>query len=303
MNSDEGKSLIASSSKVDKGKSLITSSSHRKRCKYSNKGKAPLAISAKQTPLTIPQRLVFFEDDRSRIVQDMIRCLPPALSDHILELPGTSETQLIHQINQLHHTFPHGSILVKEPRYSSLRLILFPGTLRLQKIWAIENGLCYGLISDSYKDRIRLFPTLTNASLKLKDLCSNKLYFKFYSTPPVWENESYLPAQHLVFVTEHYNWLSAPDDQFLTTPGAKYYDPKEDPIPPPIFPINLRIDQIYTQLHLNLIMKTFPEGFHIFHHSPNWIFATNVQGILQSLLPQFSGNFIHEPRWPTAPWE
>jgi len=37
--------------------------------------------------------------------------------------------------------------------------------------------------------------------LKLKGLFSDKLYFKFYSTPPIWVNEEYEPAQHIVFVT------------------------------------------------------------------------------------------------------
>jgi len=299
---DKGESLIASSSNTDRGKSLITSSSHRKRSKYSKKGKTPPTIPPRQTPLTIPQRLVFFQNERSKVLYAMIEHLPSTLSDHIQQLPSTSEAQLVHQINQLYHISPQGSLLVNEPRYSSLRILLFPETPRSQKIWTIENGLCYGLVSDSYRDRIHLFPTLTNASLKLKDLCSMKLYFKFYSTPPVWEDESYLPAQHLVFITEHYNWLRYPDERFLTTPGAKYYDPKEHPIPPTISPLNLRIDQIYTQLHIQRIMETFPEGFHIFHHSPNWIFATNVQGVLNLLVPQFSGSFLHEPRWTSPPW-
>jgi len=288
---------------TDNGKSLIASSSHRKRSKRSNKGKTPLTIPPRHTPLTIPQRLIFFENDRTRLIQDMLEYLPSELYDHIEQLPSTAETQLILRINQLCHTFPEGSLRVKEPRFTSLRLLLFPETPRSRKIWTIENGLCYGLVSDSYKDRIRLFPTLTTASLKLKDLCSDKLYFKFYSTPPVWEFESYQPAQHIVFITEYYSWWRSSDDQFLTTPGAKYYDPKHHPMPPTISPINLRIDQIYTQLHMQRIMETFPQGFHIFHHSPNWIFATNVQGILKLLVPQFSGNFLHEPRWSTVPWQ
>ena len=231
---------------ADKGKSLIASSSHRKRNKYSNKGKTPLN-PPKQTPLTIPQRLIFFENDRTQIVYNMLEHLPSELYHRIEQTPSTAETQLIFRINQLCHVFPEHSSRVIQPKIPSLRLLLFPETPRSQKIWAIENGLCYGHVSDSYKDRIRLFPTLTTASLKLKDLCSDKLYFKFYSTPPVWEFESYQPAQHIVFVTEYYSWWRSSDDQFLTTLGAEYYNPDHHPKPPEISPINLRIDQVYAQ--------------------------------------------------------
>ena len=258
---------------TDKGKSLIASSSRRRGSNRFSKG---------NTPLTIPQRLIFFENDRTRLVYDMLEYLPSELYDKIEQTPSTAETQLTLRINQLCHTFPEGSLRVIQPKISNLRLILNPITPRSQKIWTIENGLCYGLVSESYQDRIRLFPTLTTASLKLRGLCSDKLYFKFYSTPPVWEFESYQPAQHIVFVTEYYSWWRSSEDQFLITPGTEYYNPEHHPKPPEISPINLRIDQVYAQLHMQHIMKTFPQGFHIFHHSPNWIFATNVQGILKS---------------------
>jgi len=279
---------------TDKGKSLIASSSQRKRSNRSNRG---------NTPLTIPQRLIFFENDRTQLAQDILENLPSELYDKIVQIPSTAETQLIHRINQLCHIFPEDSLRVIQPKISSLRLLLNPSTPRSQKIWTIENGLCYGLVSDSYRDRIHLFPTLTTASLKLKGLCSDKLYFKFYSTPPIWVNEEYEPAQHIVFITEYYSWWRSSDDQFLTTPGAEYYNPEHHPMPPEISRMNLRIDQVFAQLHMQHIMETFPQGFHIFHHSPNWIFATNVQGILKSLVPRFSGNFIHEPHWPTVPWQ
>ena len=229
---------------MNKGKSLIASSSHRKRSKRTSRGNTPLTIPPRHTPLTIPQRLIFFENDRTRLVYDMLEHLPSELYDKIEQTSSTAETQLILRINQLCHVFPEHSLRVMQPKIPSLRLLLFPETPRSQKIWTIENGLCYGLVSDSYQDRIRLFPTLTIASLKLKGLCSDKLYFKFYSTPPIWEFESYKPAQHIVFITEYSSWwhpsddrFLTNDDQFLTTPVAKYYDPKHHPIPPEISPI------------------------------------------------------------------
>ena len=74
-------------------------------------------------------------------------------------------------------------------------------------------------------------------------------------------------------------------------------------MPPEISRMNLEIDKIFIQLQMQNTMEAFPEGFHIFHHSPNWIFATNIQGILKLLVPKFSEEFIHEPRWPTVPWQ
>jgi len=147
-----------------------------------------------------------------------------------------------------------------------------------------------------------LFPTLASASLKLRSLCSDKLYFRFLSIPLTWETEEYKPAQHLVFITEYYGWWDSQPTQFLTTSGAEFYT-EGHPIPPEISSMNLDIDKACILMQIQNTMQAFPEGFHIFHHLPNWIFATNVQGILKLLLPRFSGEFIHEPRWPTLPWQ
>ena len=67
--------------------------------------------------------------------------------------------------------------------------------------------------------------------------------------------------------------------------------------------MNLKIDKVFIQMQMQNTMEAFQEGFHIFHHSPNWIFATNVQEILKLLLPKFSGDFLHEPHWSTQPWQ
>ena len=67
--------------------------------------------------------------------------------------------------------------------------------------------------------------------------------------------------------------------------------------------MNLEIDKVFIQMQMQNTIEAFQEGFHIFHHSPTWIFATNVQGILKLLLLKFSGDFLHEPHWPTQPWQ
>ena len=158
------------------------------------------------TPLTFSERLIFFLKDREQLAQDIVENLPSEIYYKIVQTLSTAETKLLNRINQLCHTFPKGSYRVIKPEISSLRLLLNPNTPQSQKIWAIENGLCFGLVSHSYRDRIYLFPTLTTASLKLRGLCSDKLYFRFLSTPLTWVNEEYEPAQHLVFVTEYYGW-------------------------------------------------------------------------------------------------
>ena len=129
------------------------------------------------------------------------------------------------------------------------------------------------------------------------------IYFRFLSTPPTWVNEEYEPAQHIVFITEYYGCWDSQPTQFLTTHGAEFYNTGLHPVPPEISRMNLEIDKIFIQLQMQHTMEAFPEGFHIFHHSPNWIFATNVQGILKLLVPKFSGEFIHESHWPTVPWQ
>ena len=92
-------------------------------------------------------------------------------------------------------------------------------------------------------------------------------------------------------------------NSILSTLGAEFYKEGHHPVPPKISSMNLEIDKIFIQLQMQNAIEAFPEGFHIFHHSSNWIFATNVQGILKLLVPKFSGDFIHEPRWPTVPWQ
>ena len=261
------------------------------------------ATSTDTTPLTPSEQLIFFRRDREELTLEIVEKLPDELYYRIIQTPSTAETDLIHKINQLHHSSPEGSNLVIRPNSYIPKLLLNPITPQSQKIWAIENGLCYGLVFHSYKDRIHLFPTLTAASLKLKDLCSEKLYFKFHSTPPTWENiEDYEPAQHIVFVTEYFGWWDSLPTQFLTTNDDRFYKARYHPVPPEISGMNLTIEKARTQLQMQSTMEAFPTGFHIFHHSPNWIFATNVQGILKTLVPKFTGNFIHEPRWPTIPW-
>jgi len=256
--------------------------------------------SPHKTPLTPSERLIFFLQDRQNIAREIVE-LPSEIYDKIVQTPSTAEAHLVHQINQLCHTFPYISDRVIKPNSPILRLLLNPATPQSQKIWAIENGLCYGLVSHSYHDRIHLFPTLTTASLKLRGLCSEKLYFKFHSTPPIWEFEEYEPAQHIVFVTEYFGWWDSQPSQFLSN-GDEFYNTGYHSVPPQISEINLKIDKISVQLQMQHIMEAFPTGFHIFHHSANWIFATNIQSVLKLLVPKFSGNFIHEPLWPTIPW-
>ena len=176
------------------------------------------------TSLIISQRLIFFLKDGTQLTQDIIENLPSELYYKIVQTHSTAEIQLIHKINQLCYTFPEESYRVIQSKISSLRLLLNPSTPQAHKIWAIENGLCYGLVSDSYRDRIHLFPTLTTASLKLRGLSSDKLYFKFLSTPLIWVNEEYEPAQHIVFITEYYGWWDSFPIQFLTTPDAEFYN-------------------------------------------------------------------------------
>ena len=270
--------------------------SHSWRKKKSNRS------TGSNTPLTFSERLVFFLQDREHLAQDILEHFPPEIYYKIFQTPSTAQANLLHKINQLYHTFPEGSYRVVKPQIANLKLLLTPVTPQSEKIWAIENGLCYGLVSHSYLDRIHLFPTLTTASLKLRNLCSDKLYFKFLSTPPTWENEEYKPAQHLVFITEYYGWWDSQPDQFLTTLSVEFYKEGHHPMPT-ISSMNLDIDKVFIQLQMQNTIETFPEGFHIFHHSRNWIFATNVQGILKLLVPKFSGDFIHELHWPTVPWQ
>jgi len=183
----------------DKGKSPIQKTVNSKdyELKVSSLSSSPIPspnefqVLRKFSPLTISQRLIFFLKDGTQLTQDIIENLPSELYYKIVQTHSTAEIQLIHKINQLCYTFPEESYRVIQSKISSLRLLLNPSTPQAHKIWAIENGLCYGLVSDSYRDRIHLFPTLTTASLKLRGLCSDKLYFKFLSTPPIWVNEEY----------------------------------------------------------------------------------------------------------------
>jgi len=249
------------------------------------------------TPLTFFEKLIFFLTIRQQLVQDLLQTLPSEIYYKIFQLPSTAEIQLLHKINQLHHIFPKGSYWVTVPNTFILKLLLTPDTSKAEKIWAIENSFCYRLVSYSYQDRIHLFPTLTKASLKLRNLYSEKQYFQFLSTPPIWEDEQYKPAQHLVLISEYYGWWNTQPTQFLTTIGAEFYT-EGAPIPQKVSRMNLEIDRVFIQLQMKNTIDTFPEGFHIFHHSSNWIFTTNVQGILKLLLSKFSGDFIHEPHRP-----
>jgi len=207
------------------------------------------ATSTDTSPLTPSERLIFFHREREELTLEIVEKLPDELYHRIVQTPSTTETNLIHMINQLHHSPPEGSNLVIRPNSYIPKLLLNPITPQSQKIWAIENGLCYGLVSHSYKDRIHLFPTLTAASLKLKGLCSEKLYFKFHSTPPTWENiEHYEPAQHIVLVTEYFGWWDSLPTQFLTTNDDKFYKAGYHPVLPKISGINLTIEKARTQL-------------------------------------------------------
>ena len=214
------------------------------------------ANSSHTTPLTPSERLIFFRQDREDITLELMEKLPDELYYRIAETPCTAEANLIHKINQLHHSPPEGSNLVIRPNSYFPKLLLNPTTPQSQKIWAIENGLCYGLVSHSYKDRIHLFPTLTAASLKLKDLCSDKLYFKFHSTPPTWENiEDYEPAQHIVLVTEYFGWWDSLPTQFLTANEDRFYKAGYHPVPQEISEMNLPIEKARTQLQMQSTMK------------------------------------------------
>jgi len=308
MSTSKGKSPIHQSfqllkfklsSDIDKPPIQNPFQSPLKNTKPHNKKK-----KSSSSPLTSSERLIFFLHDRQNLTREIVEKLPSEIYYKIVQTPSTAEINLLQKINQLYHTYPEGSYRVIKPNSSIIKLVLNPITTQSQKIWAIQNGLCYGLVSHSYHDRISLFPTLTNASSKLRDLCSDKLYFRFHSTPPIWEDEWYEPAQHIVFVTEYFGWWDSQPTQFLSTNGDKFYSEEYLPkINQEIFGTDLKIDRVFTQLQLQHIMEAFPAGFHIFHHSANWIFATNVQGILNWLLPKFTGNFIHEPHWPTIPWQ
>ena len=201
------------------------------------------------TPLIFSEQLIFFLHTRQQLAQDIIEKLPSEIYHKIFQTPSTAETRLLYKINQLHHTIPRGSYPVIKPESSILRLLLTPDTPQSEKIWTIENGLCYGLVSYSYLDRIHLFPTLTTASLKLRNLCSDKLYFRFLSTPPTWENEEYKPAQHLVFITEYFGWWDSQPTQFLTIIGVEFYTEKK-PIPLKVSSMNLDIDEVFIQLQI-----------------------------------------------------
>ena len=98
------------------------------------------------TPLTFSEKLIFFLPTRQQLVQDLLHTLPSEIYYKIFQLPSTAETQLLHKINQLHHVFPKGSYRVTVSNTSILKLLLTPDTSKAEKIWAIENGLCYGLV-------------------------------------------------------------------------------------------------------------------------------------------------------------
>ena len=63
---------------------------------------------------------------------------------------------------------------------------------------------------------------------------------------------------------------------------------------PTISSMNFEIDQVFNQIQMRCSIENLPEGFHIFRHSSNQIFATNVRGILKILLRKFSKEFLHE---------
>ena len=121
MSTDKGKSPIQNSAQ-----SKNSSSSQRTKSNRSNRG---------NTPLTIPQRLIFFQKDRTQLAQDIVENLPSELYYKIVQTPSTAEIQLIHKINQLCHIFPEDSYRVIQPKISSLRLLLNPSTPQSQKIW------------------------------------------------------------------------------------------------------------------------------------------------------------------------
>ena len=99
------------------------------------------------TPLTFPEQLVFFLHTRQQLAQNVIENLPSEIYHKIFQTPSTAEAKLLHKINQFHHTFPRGSYRVIKPDTSFLKLLLTPVTLQSEKIWSIENGLCYGLVT------------------------------------------------------------------------------------------------------------------------------------------------------------
>ena len=125
---------------------------------------------------------------------------------------------------QLYYAQPKGTYRVTLLNTFIIKLILTPDTPKAEKIWTIENGFCCRLVSHSYQDRIHLFYTLTKASLKLRNLSSEKLYFRFLSTPPIWKEDQYKPAQHLVLISEYYGWWNTQPTQFINTVGANLYE-------------------------------------------------------------------------------
>ena len=115
---------------TDKGKSLIQKPVQSKNSQKTGRNRS----TGSHTPLTIPQRLIFFLKDRTQLAQDIIENLPSELYNKIVQTPSTAEIQLIHKINQLCHTFPEDSHRVIQPKIFGLKLLLNPSTPHSQKI-------------------------------------------------------------------------------------------------------------------------------------------------------------------------
>ena len=71
--------------------------------------------SSHTTPLTPSERLIFFRQDREDLTLEIMEKLPDELYYRIAQTPSTAETDLIHRINQLHHSPIEGSNLVIRP--------------------------------------------------------------------------------------------------------------------------------------------------------------------------------------------
>ena len=118
----------------------------------------------------------------------------------------------------------------------------------------------------------------------------NNIFDSFYSTRVGrWAVQTNPTSSSHLWIL----WMVEYSTNTINTIGAEFYA-EDASIPPKVSSMNLEIDRIFNQLQMQ---SALPEGFHIFHYSHNWIFATNVKEILKLLLSKFSEDFLHVPHW------
>jgi len=141
----------------------------------------------------------------------------------IFSLPCTTETKLLQKINLL-YSYPIGAHRVKLPHnwgiLPSIKHILTLDTRKSEKkLGNREWPLLWNCLSFlPWQNQTVFFPY--SSILKLKGICSVKLYFRFVSIPPAWETEQYKPAQHLLLISEYYGWWNFEPEKFIDTVGA-----------------------------------------------------------------------------------